>query len=240
MKLFEKIKKSVKSLTYRQLSLFPKSVSDTSELNQQVAQGLDGITKEFFQKKISKDDIVIDCGAHIGQETVFFGRLGATVYAFEPGSFAFKKLQENLAKYSLNNNCYIYNAAVGTTNTKAKLFLKKQNEQFPESETISTYSSSLISEKVNVDLANFEEVNVIDIVEFINGIGKKVKLLKMDVEGSEYDILKKIIDTKIYEQIDYIAVETHADRIPSFQLKHDEIVSLINEKKITNIYLNWA
>jgi FkbM family methyltransferase len=55
----------------------------------------------------------------------------------------------------------------------------------------------LLEFKSNVNKDKFVDVEIIDLIEFIGSLNQKVKLLKMDVEGVECKILKKLIDTDL-------------------------------------------
>ena len=77
--------------------------------------------------------------------------------------------------------------------------------------------SSLISEKRNVSESRGVEVEVIDLAAFVEGLGRPVKLLKIDVEGAEYRILNGLIDRGVIGQIEKVFVETHAHAIPSLR-----------------------
>ena len=52
-------------------------------------------------------------------------------------------------------------------------------------------------------------VEVIDLIEFVQALDRRVKILKIDIEGAEFEIIEKLLDTGIYRKIDYIFCETH-------------------------------
>lgn len=67
---------------------------------------------EVFKQMITKDHIVVDCGANIGAHTVVFGKLAKEVYAFEPQKNIFHILCGNVALNELHN-VHCYNLACG-------------------------------------------------------------------------------------------------------------------------------
>ena len=77
--------------------------------------------------------------------------------------------------------------------------------------------SSLIAEKRNVDESGGVQVAVIDLVAFIERLGRPVKLLKVDIEDAEYALLNGLIDRGMMDRIEAVFVETHAHAIPSLQ-----------------------
>ena len=59
-----------------------------------------------------------------------------------------------------------------------------------------------------------------------------VDILKLDVEGSEYKILKGVLDQKSYENIDKIFFEDHCDKISDLESMRDEILHRIKDLNI--------
>ena len=82
----------------------------------------------------------------------------------------------------------------------------------------------------------------IDFVEFTKTIIKqhrKIKLIKLDIEGAEFDIIEKIIENKIYEYVEYILCETHERLIENGTERLKTIKKLIEINNIKNIFLDW-
>ena len=101
-------------------------------------------------------------------------------------------------------------------------------------------SSSLISDKKNVNKSNFENVQVLALTEYIDNLNKGIYILKIDIEGEEVNLLEELIGKEVYKRIKYIFVEPHQKQIQSLDDKFDELNKLIKTRKITNIYLNWT
>ena len=74
--------------------------------------------------------------------------------------------------------------------------------------------SSLLSSKPNVNINKSVETEVIDLANFINNIDKKIKILKVDIEGMECDLLNHLIETNAINNIELVLVETHDHKIP--------------------------
>lgn len=100
-------------------------------------------------------------------------------------------------------------------------------------------SSSIFCSKKNVDQNNSIQIEIIDLTEFLININKNIKILKLDVEGAEYNLLEKLINTNLYLKIDRVVAETHAHKIPELKAKAERLHALMKEKKVTNINLNW-
>ena len=190
--------------------------------------------KSFYSIPINENDIVIDCGANIGKITEYLASKNARVYAFEPNPYAFKVLSE---KFTNNNNVICINKGVYSKNTTAKLFLHKNSDI---DKVCWSTGSSIIKEKRNINVNNSIEIDLIDLTSFITKLNQQIKLIKIDVEGAECEIIKKIIEKGLTHSIDYIFIETHDNKIPELRKKTDEIRRLIKTKKIKNINLNWS
>ena len=182
---------------------------------------------------INKGDIFIDCGANVGQETIPAAEKGAIVYSFEPNPHAFAELSKRVEGM---DNVHLFNKGVLDKNTTLKLYLHNQSD---DDEVKWSTASSLLAEKSNVRKDKFVEVEIIDLTEFIESIGKRIKVLKIDVEGVEFEILNKLIDSGIYKNIDHILAETHEEKMPELLPKLKNLKKKIAKNNISNIDLNW-
>ncbi len=184
-------------------------------------------------RKLDTGSIVLDCGANVGDITKKFAGTGATVYAFEPDPIAFGILNR---RFKTNSNIILIQKGVWDKNADMALYSHtEQNEK----EAAFTVSSSIVSTKQNVDVAKQQVIQVVDLSEFIKALGKRVTLIKLDVEGAEIEILKKIIATGTYKLFDAMYVETHETKIPGHKDELISIRALLRHHKISNIHLNW-
>ncbi len=190
--------------------------------------------KDMLFDKIKPGDILIDCGANTGQETIPALKKGAIVYAFEPHPEAFAILQK---KVGTTNKVHLYNQGVWDRKSKLKLYLHQNHDQ--NAVTWST-GASFVKEKENIDPSKFVEVDVIDLADFIEKLKRPVQFLKIDVEGVEFDILSGLIDRGIYKKVGVILVETHANKMKELKPKEEAIKKIIAKKKIMNISLDWV
>jgi FkbM family methyltransferase len=184
---------------------------------------------------IVSGDVVIDCGANIGVVTQYFQRLGATVYAFEPNPHAFITLNMNFAD-DPNVFCLKKGVASPEQAGTGKLFLHEHAEI---DQLMYSTGSSINPDKGNVNVNNYLEVELIDLCKFIKDLGVPIKVLKIDIEGAEIELLNALVDQGLTEDIEHIFVETHEKKIPSLRAPLDSLKEKIKEKKITNIDLTW-
>jgi FkbM family methyltransferase len=146
----------------------------------------DGWEKEsinLWVKLCEKSEIIFDIGANTGVYCLIAKAINpnAKVYAFEPVSRVFSKLQENI---QLNNfDIVAIEKAASNMDGKATIY---------DSDSEHTYSVTVNKNMSSQGTATIEtEINTITLNSFIkqNGI-KKVDLIKIDVETHEPEVLE--------------------------------------------------
>ena len=182
---------------------------------------------------LNKGSYVIDCGANVGEFTKLFLEKGFFVDAFEPDPIAINELKK---KYKNNKNFNLFQSAVGLKDNTQKLF---RYRKFDENDPYSTQGSSLLDYRSGTNKP-FVEIKVIDFINHINKQKREISLLKMDIEGSEIEILNKIIDLNMHDKIKYIFVETHERFSHKLGLETAKLKLRINNLNINNINLDWV
>ena len=182
---------------------------------------------------LNKGSYVIDCGANVGEFTKLFLEKGFIVDAFEPDPIAVNELKKKCKK---NKNLNLFQSAVGLKDNTQKLF---RYRKFDENDPYSTQGSSLLDYRSGTNKP-FVEIKVIDFINHINKQKKEISLLKMDIEGSEIEILNKIIDLNMHDKIKYIFVETHERFSHKLGLETAKLKLRINNLNINNINLDWV
>lgn len=190
--------------------------------------------KKLFSIKLKKSDIAIDCGANVGEITQYMAKFGTTVYAFEPNPHAFKILQD---RFSSEEHVHCIQKGVSDKNSTMRLYLHENSDK---DEVHWSTGSSLLNFKGNVLKDKYVEVEVIDLSDFIASLNHPVRILKMDVEGVECAILRKLISRGLIGCIDNAFVETHDHKIPELVVETNEIREIIKQKGFKNIDLNWT
>ena len=221
---------------YNQLDMFQSALADPHigllDLRMENASVQKKYKYVFYG--IKEGDICFDCGTHVGLISDIFLQMGAVVHAFEPQSCLF-----NMLKYKYKDkHIFLNNAAVSDTDGKTDFYTSDSESNMGTLEGSSVYY-------VEKSVRKFKyTVNTVDLCQYIQehiaDKNKRIYILKLDVEGSEFDILPKLIETGMYNYADYIFVETHARLFDDGKEKLSSIENLIHENNITNIYLDWV
>ncbi len=138
-----------------------------------------------FTSRLAPGDVCLDIGAHIGYYSLLASALvgpGGHVYAFEPSPSNFRALRQNVERNALANVTAV-NAALGAAHDRAVLY------EGPGTNTgRATLRPSLVDDLTTRTRA---DVDVITIDEAVpQSEQERVRLVKIDVEGSEVDVLR--------------------------------------------------
>ena len=138
---------------------------------------------------IQKDDIVVDVGGHYGFFDLYCLDNGAShVYAFEPSRKTFDVLCKNLKN---KNNVTKINMALSDKNGEKEFIHVGSSAVHSFYESFNTHESN----DVNMGLKIKEKVKTISFDSFIKNYSiDRIDVLKLDCEGSEWDILPTISD----------------------------------------------
>ena len=168
-------------------------------------------------------DLVIDAGANIGRVTFALALRGAAVHAFEPNPIAFEALRLTLGGWP---GVVLHNAAVATHDGTIRLYFHRRHQSDPLAYST---GSSTVAEKVNVAKDSFVDVPAVDLARFVLALDRPVRVLKMDIEGAEVELVPHLISSGAAKRIKTMVVETHESKTPSLadatQTMRDQIVT---------------
>lgn len=177
-------------------------------------------------------DLCLDLGANVGTFTRRMAETGADVISFEPDPGAYPVLEKSVG--DLPNVTLIHKAA---GHRKDTLTLHRSEKWSADNPAAHTEGSSLVNPGGAADDPNAIEVDVIDIISFIEDLDRDIRIIKMDIEGAEWDIMNRLIDHPLLARIDCIFVETHeridpAKYVPMFDALQDRA------ERLTKPYIN--
>jgi len=186
----------------------------------------------LFKSELKMDDVVLDIGANIGLYSLIASKsieeMGR-VYSFEPDVVSFENLKQNSIRNFCKNIIPI-NMAVSSTNGIARLA--------PSSNKSSRSGYHLIKQEKNLHSVKIETVCVDD---FLKNKEKKIDVIKLDCEGSEFDALKGMKnildynnDVKIFLEFNPSALnrlDVNIEDFLDFLFDLNFIIYNINEQK---------
>lgn len=135
----------------------------------------------IIKNEIKNGDVVLDIGANIGYFTLLMANLvgiNGRVFAFEPEPYNFDILHKNI---QLNNyqNVIVEQKAVSKFDGVATLFLSKENT-----------GMNRLNESKYCDRSIQVKTMMLDSYFQNHELSDKIKFIKIDVEGSEFDVLQ--------------------------------------------------
>lgn len=166
------------------------------------------IRNEYFtiQNIIPDRAVVIDIGANIGAFSVVAAHSAKNVkvFSYEPTPETFSRLVKNVDLNGFNQQIRAFNLAIAGTAGERKLFL---HPEISGANTIAPYREDLAF----VNAGSTITVSAITLAEvfYLNNL-ERCDFLKMDCEGSEFEIIGKT-PNRIFSRIDHMAMEYHRD-----------------------------
>lgn len=139
------------------------------------------VYQQYYFEESNTSPIIFDCGSSIGISVLYFKNLypGSVIYAFEPNPSAFYFLQHNVSSNNLTNT-HCYNLALSNKKDTVDFFIPKER-------------SFINAKTVQQDLTEFKvtRVSSVPLSEFLLTFSE-VHVVKIDVEGSEVDIMEDL------------------------------------------------
>ena len=184
---------------------------------------------------VGRGDVVIDCGANVGSVASRFARTGATVFAFEPNPVCYKILTE---RFAMLRTVRCLNKGVASRRCTMTLRTPRAHNIWDDIDV--TVSGSFVAAATSPYSDCIEtEIECVDLSNFIQEIGH-VKLLKLDIEGSEIEVINGLIDTDAIAHVDYALVETHERFSDELRNATEALRKRIERLGLTDkINLNW-
>jgi len=164
---------------------------------------------------VTEDSVIFDVGTNRGQSISFFLKLfpQCTIYGFEPSRSVFPILR---AKFSGNTNIKLFEMALGSAPGESVFYehpLDETSTLSPpnsDSKWQKTKNRLLFIGKNNQFTETIVPVTTVDEFFEFNNLSK-IDLLKIDVEGFEYDVLLGATNTLTKGAIKAIQIERHVD-----------------------------
>lgn len=159
----------------------------------------DGGEKLRYEYNLNSDSIVFDVGTFTGQwANTIAEKFDCVIYAFEP----IKEYADKIAHlFSNNQKINVYNFGLGKSSSEKLMTVNGDRS--------SLFQSSTNQEKIKlVSISNFISDNNIP----------QIDLMKINIEGGEYDLLEDLIASGLANKVKNIQVQFH-DFIPNADIR---------------------
>ena len=173
-------------------------------------------------------NIFIDLGAYTGDTLAIALKTYNNFdkfYAFDPVPIHIKLLKERYTDHRI----VAIEKAASTKNGTANIF---NHVKYRETNSY-TNGTSLHKSKTNVDESDSFTVETINFSQFILDnfdINDNI-VLKMDIEGEEYNVLEQMVNDKSIQYINKLFIEWHVNSIPEIHPStHGKIVRLVRQQ----------
>lgn len=174
--------------------------------------------QEALINNIKNGDVIVDVGANFGLHTLLAGKIlgdRGHIYAIEPIPSNIKLLKRNIRLNHFNSRITIIEAALSNSND-AYIEMSLPKEDVVVSASIAKVGNKVIKVK-NMRLD-----------DFIEGTGIKPNLIKIDVEGAEYEVLKGA-ENVLKKYMPILLVEIHTFALESFGASNDELIKFLQK-----------
>lgn len=172
----------------RQATLRQAKVKMSCDLTQMLQRhfyffgGYEETECEHWMKLAGESKVIFDVGSNVGLYSLLAAKVNpqAQIHAFEPTPEVFQRLQENLA---LNHMTNVTANQVAAGKANGKIFLQRSQGIDDDNEGMN-FVSDITSDNSSLS------VDLISIGQYCDqkGIGN-IDLMKIDVEGGEYNVL---------------------------------------------------
>jgi FkbM family methyltransferase len=154
-----------------------------------------------YEYPLTADSLAVDCGVYQGTFShILHEKYRCRILGFEPISEFYTRSVDRLRPFP---NITVFNLGVGATTRLERMSIKgDMTGIFADNPTI-------------------EEVQVLAIGEILKPLGT-VDLLKINIEGMEFEVLEAILAEGLAPKLRNIQVQFHA-AVPDFERRHADI-----------------
>jgi FkbM family methyltransferase len=220
------LRRATKSYSIKDVTM---SIVDfaASVASDEIASELSKDTYQLDNIDFVPGDVVLDLGGHVGMVSIYLAKKYPfiKIYSYEPSPFNYKHFLINLRANDVKN-VRAFNQAVTQDGRDLNMIAYYQSN-----------SGGVTAQLRNMklpDRVNFKAKSLtLDQIFNQNQI-ERCKLLKIDIEGSEYEVL---LNSGYLHKVDYLVGEFHindylAEKSYSIEALHEHLKKFIPEQKI--------
>ena len=189
--------------------------------------------------QLSKGDLAIDLGTHIGDISQKLLDTGADVIGFDPEPLVASKIKE---RFSSNPHYTFYQAAATVKDGHTALF---RDDKFNKNSDVTPSKSSIIAGgKWMLNDASMEvTVQTVNFTQFLKTIiaeRGRIAFLKMAIEGAEIELLEEMDEEGLFDYIDCASIKTYERKFKELRPRYKLIRDFFEEKySIEHVNFNW-
>jgi len=162
--------------------------------------------KQLYELHDGREWFAVDVGMNVGYAALYFaGILGWETVAYEPFSNTFDLAVQNIERNGLSHRVHPRKAGVGGKDEKITVGFDADAR-----------STNSVFGNLQHDRSGREVPIEIQLVDAASAIGEALEiagdrplLLKLDCEGSEYDIVDRLAETGLLDQVEAYIIEYH-------------------------------
>ena len=163
----------------------------------------------LFEHRLQQGDLVYDVGGYRGDWTWgMMGKYSCEYHVFEPHPEAFRNLAERFARHP---DVTLHEFALGGANGRASL-------------SSAAEGSSIVSNRSDRSI----DVGLVDVCQHLSSDGRKVALMKLNIEGSEYDLLEKLLKSDMRYRVQSMLIQFHLQG-PASKARYASIAESLTE-----------
>lgn len=151
----------------------------------------DGGDNRFrFDYDLDENSLVLDLGGYEGQwASDLYARQRCRIAIFEPVT----RFAENIAaRFRKNSDIAVYACGLGATSRSESIYLRGASSSMNKKQTQS------------------EQIKIVDVQQWFEEHNiETVQLMKVNIEGGEYELLERLVTTGLISRIDDIQVQFH-------------------------------
>ena len=170
----------------------------------------DGDDTHLITYNLNNNSLVFDVGGYVGRfSDKIISKYDSRIYIFEPVKSYYNILKD---KYKDNEKVKVYNIGLSDKTERRQISVNED------------------SSSVFIDSGHKEGVRLVDIVEFVEtqNVDGIIDLMSINIEGSEYPLLRRMVDSGLINRVDNLQVEFH-DLVPKASEMREELLEKIKK-----------
>lgn len=173
----------------------------------------------------NNDTLILDIGANIGYFVLLAARFteDADIHAFEPESSNVEQLKSNIELNKLEDRVQVYESAVGAESGTGFFSVSEQSNLHSMS-NVTGYSRAV--EEIPVDIVSIDE--------HLSDIQYDTLVVRMDIEGYEYQAFTGMVDVISGTEDIVIFAEIHSDLLD--REESERIINLLVKNGFRLVY----